>query len=326
MHKWSALCLAALIVSGHLAAQTTAPNPKPKPHRHPPHPMASTAELQVENDVVFGKGGTQDLHCEIAFPRGATKPLGAVIFVHGGGWIKGSYLGGMTGPIASHGYFAMSIEYRLSDVAKWPAQIQDCKCAVRFLRANAAKYNVDPNRIAVFGGSAGGHLVACLGTMTDAADEGDGGNAGVSSAVKAVVDWYGPTDFTRLEIISPSVLPLIKNLMGVPYEQDPALWKSASPVYFVAAGDPPMFLAHGLSDPLVPPASSTEMDAALTKANVPHQLLLVKNAGHDFGQVGPEPIDPPFKEILQQSLDFLDKYVGPPQKPVAVVPWPPAKT
>ena len=317
MSKFPTLCIAVLMASLPLGAQTPNASIPPKRPRHAPHPATSSAELQVDNAVVFGKGGTQDLHCEIIYPKGATKPLGAVVVVHGGGWIKGSYLGSIAGPLARHGYFAMSIEYRLSDVAKWPAQIQDCECAVRYLRANAAKYHIDPDRIAAFGGSAGGHLVACLGTMANVpADEGDGGNPGVSSAVQAVVDWYGPTDFIRPGVDSSASRNLEEGLIGVPLSQNPALWKSASPLYHVAAGDPPMFMAHGLSDTLVPPASSIELDAALAKAGVPHQLLLVKNAGHDFGQVGADPIDPPFAEIERQSFAFLDRYIGPPQPPV----------
>lgn len=293
--------------------------PPPKKVRPAPHLGKSTADMTVENDVVFGKGGQQDLHCEIAYPKRATGPLGAVVFIHGGGWVKGSYLGSPIGWLAHSGYLAMSIEYRLSDMAKWPSQLQDCNCAVRWLRANAAKYNVDPNRIAVFGGSAGGHLAMCVGTMPKSPqNEGDGGNPELSSAVQAVVDWYGPADFTQPAINSAASLKLSEGLIGVPYATNPDLWKSASPLTAVAAGDPPMFLAHGLADPLVPPASAIEMDAALTKVGVPHQLLLVKNAAHDFAPAGAEPIDPPFAEIEKQTIDFLNKYIGPPQPPTPI--------
>ena len=120
-----------------------------------------------------------------------------------GGWIGGTYHWGGIVHLAQTGYFAASIEYRLDNVAKWPAQIEDCKLAVRWLRANAGKYHVDPNRIGVWGGSAGGHLVLCLGTMAEVKEyEGDVGYPGVSSAVQAVVDYYGPTDLVTPNIYS----------------------------------------------------------------------------------------------------------------------------
>ncbi len=170
---------------------------------------AAPADIAVRQDFVYGKGGDRDLHADLAWPKNATAPMPAIIRIHGGGWIGGSYhwQGGIE-DFERHGYFAATIEYRLDNVAKWPAQIQDCKCAVRWLRANAAKYNVDPNRIGVMGDSAGGHLVACLDTMTDKSLEGDGGYAGVSSAVQAVVDYFGPTDFTQADKYSPTAIYL----------------------------------------------------------------------------------------------------------------------
>ena len=305
------LAFLALASSVSILAQTNAPATNSVPGQ-----PAAPEGIVVLNDVVFGKGGTQDLHADIAYPKNATGPLPAVIHIHGGGWSKGSYKGGPTVHLAQCGYFCASIEYRLSDVAKWPAQIQDCKLAVRWLRANAAKYNVDPNRIAVFGGSAGGHLVACLGTMASVKEyEGDGGYPDVSSAVQAVVDFFGPTDFTNAATYSPAAIKLTEGLFGVPYTQNPNLWKSGSPLYYVAAGDPPMLMVHGSSDTLVPPAQSILFDEALAKAGVPHQLLLVKNAGHTFKPDPGTKIDPPWAAIDKTMLDFLGKYVGPPQKP-----------
>jgi acetyl esterase/lipase len=175
------LLILALPIS--VTAQTNAPVTHATPAitlASPPVPEG----IEVQHDVVIGKGGTQDLHAEIAYPKGATKPLPAIIYIHGGGWIGGSYKHTSFMKIATHGYFGASIEYRFSNVAKWPAQIQDCELAVRWLRANAAKYNVDPNRIGAWGDSAGGHLVACLGTMADVKEyQGDGGYPGVSGAV-----------------------------------------------------------------------------------------------------------------------------------------------
>jgi acetyl esterase/lipase len=271
---------------------------------------AAPADIVAQKDFVYGKGGDRDLHADFAYPKNATAPMPAIIRIHGGGWIGGSYHWGDLGRIAQRGYFVASIEYRLDNVAKWPAQIQDCKCAVRWLRANAAKYNVDPNRIGVIGDSAGGHLVACLDTMDGVkAYEGDGGYPGVSSAVQAVVDYYGPTDFFTPGIYSEQAKLITMALFGVGRDQDPALWKSGSPLFYVKAGDPPVLMVHGDADRLVPLAQSQVFAAALTKAGVPNQLLIVHNGGHGFGAVPGTKIDPSWPVINQTTMDFFAKYL-----------------
>ena len=303
------LLILALPIS--VCAQTNAPIANVTPAVAPAPPVP--AGIEVLHDVIIGKGGTQDLHAEIAYPKDAPKPLPAVIYIHGGGWIGGSYKKTPFIKIAAKGYFGASIEYRLSNVAKWPAQIQDCELAVRWLRANAAKYNVDPNNIGVWGDSAGGHLVACLGTMADVKEyQGEGGYPGVSGAVQAVVDFFGPTDMTRPDIYSPMALKLTEGLFGVPYTQNPDLWKSGSPFFYVKAGDPPMLLVHGDSDGLVPIAQSTVFDEALTKAGVVHQFLVVKNGDHGFRPKPGTKIEPSWPDIDKAVFDFFDKYLKTP--------------
>jgi acetyl esterase/lipase len=291
-----------LLGASVLSAQTNAPSASPAP--------VTKGGVTFQNGVVYGKGGTTDLLADIAWPNKATAPTPAVIHIHGGGWAGGDRRWqGPLGGFAQHGYFAASIEYRMDWQAKWPAQIQDCKCAVRWLRANAAKYNVDPNRIGVIGESAGGHLVACLGTMANEKEyEGDGGWPGVSSAVQAVVDFYGPTDLTRADIYTSKAIQISQGLFGMPYAQNPALWKSASPVYYVAAGDPPVLMVHGDVDPLVPLAQSQVFADALTKAGVPNQLLVIHNGGHGLGpMVKGEKITPGWDVITKTFTDFFDK-------------------
>jgi len=296
--KLSPFLIAALLMTSRLPAQTPAPAP--------------TGEIVVLHDVVIGKGGGRDLHAEIAYPKNATTPMPAVIYIHGGGWIGGSHKNSPIQGLARAGFFAASIEYRLSNEAKWPAQIEDCKLGVRWLRANAAKYRVDPNRIGVMGESAGGHLVTCLGTMADEKEfEGDGGWPGVSSAVQAVADYYGPTDFIDPGHYTPQAINLTEKLFGVPHAQNPDLWKSGSPLAYVKAGDPPMLLVHGDSDGLVPLAQSTVFDAALTKVGVPHQFVIVKNADHGFKPLPGTTIDPDRDEINRITVDFLSKYLKP---------------
>jgi acetyl esterase/lipase len=214
--------------------------------------------------------------------------------------------------LALYGYFAASIEYRLDGVAKWPAQIQDCKLGVRWLRANAQRYHVDPNRIGAWGSSAGGHLVACLGTMGDVKEyEGDGGYPGISSTVQAVVDFYGPTNLTNQvpDVITSDVMHLAERLLGTTYLQNPELWKSASPLAQVKAGDPPMLIVQGDSDHIVLKGQSIDFADALTKAGVPNQLILVKNGDHDFKPLPGTTIDPSNEDIQKAVIAFLDKYL-----------------
>ena len=281
------------------------------------------------DNVVIGKGGGRDLHAEVAYPVNAPRPMPAIILVHGGGWGYGgprpihnmvSFPGNFTARFAKQGYFTVFTEYRLSGEAKWPAQIQDCELAVRWLRANAAKYGVDPNRIGIWGYSAGGHLVACMATMADVKEyQGDGGYPGVSSAVQAVVDWFGATDFTSPYFITPQPNKIsngtsvaIQNVMGMPYAQNPGAWKSASPVFYVKSDDPPVLIVHGDVDQWIPVDQASEFDAALTKAGVTHQLVIVKNGKHSFVPKVGNTTDPTGPEIQKITNDFLAKYLKAP--------------
>ena len=289
-----------LCAQSHLPATTAVPD-------YPPPPPG----IAVLHDVVIGKGGDRVLHAEVDYPQGATGLLPAVIWVHGGGWISGTNKPSPILQIAKMGYFAASIEYRTSNVAKWPAQIQDCKLGVRWLRANAGQYQVDPNHIGAWGASAGGHLVACLGTMSDSKFEGDGGYPGVSSAVQVVIDCFGPTDFNNYDPARNSLEAnrVTESLFGVPYKQNPDLWKSASPSAYAKAGDPPIFIIHGDCDKTVPLAQATVFDAALIRAGVAHQFIVVKNCGHDFATVPGMRLAPGMEEIDKAIADYLAKYL-----------------
>jgi acetyl esterase/lipase len=289
-------------------APVVAPAPPPAPSVRPPPPG-----VVALHDVVTGKGGDRDLHAEVAYPEKATGLLPAIVYIHGGGWSVGSQKQGPVYDIAQHGFFAASVEYRLSREAKWPAQIQDCMLGVRWLRANAAQYHVDPNRIAVWGDSAGGHLAVCVGTMTDEKEyQGEGGYPGVSSAVQVVIDYYGPVDFTDNASNPPGTVGQHIALFALSYAQNPALWKSGSPLFYVKAGDPPMLIAHGDADVTVPIAQSILLDAALTKAAVPHEFIVVKNAGHGFRPLPGTTISPTGNDIKKAVYDFLAKYLKSP--------------
>jgi acetyl esterase/lipase len=170
-----------------------------------------SAEIVVEENLTYGKGGDTELKLDLARPQGEG-PFPAIVFIHGGGWYQGGRQAYRTQieQAAARGYVAATISYRLMQFDQenretttaapiFPAQIHDAKAAVRWLRANAKKYTLDPERIGVWGSSAGGHLGALLGTSGDVEElEGSGGNLDQSSRVQAVVDWYGPTDFLKM--------------------------------------------------------------------------------------------------------------------------------
>jgi acetyl esterase/lipase len=299
----AAIVLVALIIGGAACFAQT--------ERQPRIPD----DVQLTSDVEFGKGGGRALKLDILRPKDTPKDrMPAVIFIHGGGWRGGRKEVGIQRliPLAQHGYFCATIEYRLSDEATFPAQIEDCKCAVRWLRAHAKEYNVDPKRIGVWGSSAGGHLVALLGTSGGAKDlEGKGGWEKESSRVQAVVDFFGPTDLLKIiehalgnsyqrRDLRPDDSPVTLLLGGV-IEEKRDLAAKASPITYVSKDDPPFLIVHGDQDPLVPLKQSETFYEALKKAGVDSTLQVVKGAGHGF---------PGHPEVDQMVLDFFDKQLN----------------
>jgi acetyl esterase/lipase len=273
----------------------------------PPVGVAPAKIGKVEKDVVYGTAGGVVLKMDIYYPQKAEGAAPAILYVHGGAWTKGSK---DPGPaindvrmLQQRGYLVASIDYRLAPRYKFPAQIEDVKCAVRFLRANAAVYGIDGDRIGAMGGSAGGHLVSLLGLSGDQDFNTSGGNAGQSVRVQAVVDMYGPSDI--------SVVPggvdrgLLMQVFGAS-DRGAAVVRQASPVSYVSADDPPFLIIHGEKDPLVPVGQSELLYAALKAAGVPVELLKVKNAGHGLvpsnGAVTPSRI-----EIMKKIGDFFDR-------------------
>ena len=273
------------------------------------------ADQDLLSNVVFGAVGGRELHAEILRPKEPPKELmPAVLLIHGGGWAGGSHIGYYAPWLVAHGYFTASIEYRLSGEAPWPAQIEDCKLAVRWLRANAAKFHVDPNRIGVMGHSAGGHLVACLGTLGNAKElEGQGGFEGISSRVQAVVDQCGPADFTPEA--GPAVgtnrtdHPGLVKLFGGSYAEKTALWRQASPALHATSEAPPFLIVHGEKDALVPIAQSERLAVALKSAGASVDFIRVKNAGHGLRSDAPgtPPAEPDPNALQAAILAFFDK-------------------
>ena len=213
------------------------------------------------------------LRLDLYFPKNTAKPYPVIVWVHGGGWSAGSKANPRAEFLVSHGYAVASINYRLSDQAKFPAQLYDCKAAIRWLRANAVQYDLDPKRIGAFGSSAGGHLVALLGTTAgvDSLEGKVGGNLQFSSEVQAVCDWYGPTDFLTICNYPSNINHCAANspeaeLIGGSIQANRAKAIAASPITYVGKGDPPFLIMHGTLDMTVPFQQSVTMDSALRRS------------------------------------------------------------
>lgn len=252
--------------------------------------------VAYEKDIVYGTGGGEPLHLDIAYPKENKEPRACVVFIHGGGWRGGNFKGHVPQILqfAQQGFVSATVQYRLVPKASFPAQIEDVKCAVRFLRANSDKYHLDPKRIGAVGFSAGAHLSMLLGTM-DKADglEGDGGHADQSSKVQAVVAFFGPTDLTQPDFPE-AVGKMITDFTG----DYPEGTKKASPITYVDAQDAPLLIYHGTKDQLVPWNQAVMMSDALTKVGVPGRVELMLGAAHGWGE-------PEITRTLAGTLQFF---------------------
>jgi acetyl esterase/lipase len=273
----------------------------------PPHkPMTRTDGpdgTTIIHDLEIAKLGDFPLLADMAFLKGKSPtPRPVMYIIHGGGWVGGSK--NLNLEWAKTGYFVFSVDYRLSKVAKWPAQIEDCKLALRWLRAHATEYNINPNKVGVYGHSAGGHLACCMATL--AGPEWDvGGYKAFSSAVQCVVDLAGPTDLTTYFKGQPRS---VSNLFGQAGLDDPRIVAEASPVNHVRSGLPPFLILHGDNDKAVPISQAEKMVETLKKHGTSVQFITVHNAGHSFGHAKDDPTpDPTNGEQQAKILTFMDQ-------------------
>ncbi len=248
----------------------------------------------------------------------------AAVYVHGGSWVSGDYdTGGFIinriGPaLAARGFVVVSLNYRLGPHDHWPAQIVDVKCAIRYLRANARRFHIDPNAIGAWGQSAGGHLVALLGTAGPTAGWDIGAYRNESSGVQAVVDMAGPSDLLTMGDQGDAVLvaeSFISLLGDVPNEQLGADLKRASPTTYVHRGDPPFLILDSNNDEIVYPEQSQELAWYLGVDGVPRQLLTVYDGGHEFDTVGEVPSE---SQVVEAVVDFFVRTVMEHKAPVPV--------
>jgi acetyl esterase/lipase len=267
-------------------------------------------KFHFEDGLVFGKVGDRELKLDLYAPAEGNGPFPAVVCVHGGGWRGGNrkQLADLGKGLAQRGYVAVCVEYRLTPKDQFPAQIEDAKCAVRWLRANAKKHKVNPDRIGSVGASAGGHLVCLLGlTLREDKLEGSGDltkeASSQSSAVQAVVSFFGPTDLTR-EDWSPAVQPLLSDFLGGTFKDKPENYKKASPIIYAIKGRtrPPFLFFHGTKDPIVAYGQSVLLHEALKKLGADSDLVTME--GHSHGWLGKD-----LEDSFNKTVTFLDKHL-----------------
>ena len=259
------------------------------------------------NDLIYTAINNRKLHLNIYYPKNSTNKLPGVILIHGGGWRSGDR--GLTVPmaqkLAGNGYVTISIEYRLSTEAHYPAAVYDIKSAVRWLRANAKKYSIDTNRIAIYGCSAGGQLAALVGTTNkDKTFEGNEGNLDHSSSVQAIIDIDGVVDFFGKgteELSKPTGKPPAAQLwFGVSAEENPEMWRKASPINHLDENDPPILFIN--SDVPRFHAGQEAMIEKLKSFNIYYETYTLTGTIHTFWL-----FEPWFDRTFNYTINFLDK-------------------
>ncbi len=261
-------------------------------------------DVDVQRDLVYKQINGQSLRLDIYSPKSITHPLPVVLWIQGHRWIRGSKEQRPPVNLMAEGYIIVSIDYRLSGEAAFPAQIEDCKAAVRWLRAHAATYHLDPDHIGAWGHSAGGHLAALLGTSGGVAElEGDGDNSTFSSRVQAVCDMSGPTDLLRLvsetQGSSDRAKSTIEQFLGGSLEQNKAKAIAASPISYISKDDPPFLVIHGENDLSIPVSQGEVFVEKLKAAGVDATLDVAEGRGHGVG--GPA--------FASEITSFFDKHL-----------------
>ena len=261
------------------------------------------AEVSFTRDITYATVNGEDLKLNLSRPKNAAGKLPCIIVIHGGAWRGGNRTqhDDLTWNFAKAGYVSATLSYRLVPKHTFPAQVQDVKAAVRFLRAHADEYNIDVDRLGAVGFSAGAHLSLMLGTM-DKSDGLDdvGAHQDQSSKVQCVVQYFGPADFNlRLPDAS---RPLVVDFLGGTKEQKPDSYNRASPVTYVSPGDAPVLTYQGTKDPLVPHDQAVALVEAMTKAGVPGRVELLIGASHGWP-------NPELNRTIHGTFAFFEQHL-----------------
>lgn len=260
---------------------------------------------KIDADITYAKLSDIELKMDIYHPTiRPVRQVGAVVVIHGGGWMGGKRqdMDRLCQEIAKRGLVAATIQYRLAPKYKWPAMIDDVQTAVRYLRANASKYNIDPMRIGATGASAGGHLSLLLG-FSETHDQKPTLFAGQSSKVSAVLNIFGPTDMSQDYDAGWQIL--FGGLTGKKQSEFPAFVKDFSPVNYITKGSAPVFTVHGAKDPLVPVIQSKRLEDKLKAVGVPCTTRVIEGMGHEVALSNPA-----CKKAMEEGLAWLVKQLS----------------
>lgn len=252
-------------------------------------------DIAEYKDIVYKETESRPLKLDIYHLKNLNKPAPVLIFIHGGGWRKGDkhdYLAYLL-DYAKKGYVTATVAYRFSQEAHFSAAVLDVKCAVRWIRSHAAQYMIDPHKIAVIGGSAGGYLALMAGYTYGIPEFETGCNDTIPVKVQAVVDLYGPTDLTTPYAIKQKSP---KQFLGKSYDEDPALYLKASPKTYISADDPPTLIFQGTIDALVPYTQSDSLKIWLDRAGVPAEYHKLKGWPHTM-------------DLVQKVNDYCQYYM-----------------
>lgn len=253
------------------------------------------AQVEIRRDIEFAVVDGKSLKLDLYLPAGGREKRPAVIGIHGGGWGKGDKKDvHIARNMAERGLVAVCPNYRLSGEAKHPSQVNDCRAAVRWTREHADEYGIDPDRLGVYGGSAGGHLALMVAVLDDDPKEK------FSARVQAVCSWYGGADFTKGAGNDGGFVRMV----GATFEEKPELYLDASPITHVSKDDPPVVMFHGEIDKVVPIRHSEAMLQALKAAGVEAELVRVKNANHCFRG---DNVSLTFREITARTVEYFEK-------------------
>ncbi len=269
----------------------------------PSPPAPALLPIVVEKDITFTTVNEQKLQLDIARPKEGG-PYPCIVCFHGGAWRFGNRkdLSRLIDTIAARGYVVATATYRLAPKATFPAQIEDARAAVKFLRHNAKLYHIDADRMGAMGYSAGAHLSLLLGT-TDKTDGFEGKQlADVSGRVQCVVSFFGPTDMSLYAASTGLEDAYMVPFLGKEVKTDPKVYKRASPIEYVTKDDPPVLMIHGTFDLVVPIIHSERMLKKLEEAGVPAEIIKVRGEGHGFtGKVA--------LSTTENAIDFFDKHL-----------------